>query len=698
MDSAADSLLALSNTAVALAEEEDVEEEDDRSSSLSELEDDAPDTVDSEVAGPVSGVDADSEAETERLEESPDKATPKKAPGTTPSKLAQTAHVDDRPEIESLTDSDSVHESDLLSPLSSDDELDGSSEAPADDAQVEENQYENRSPAKRKREEEQDEEGQTRARRRRTGSSSSEDAASEPGSEAEDVRSQVSRSAVAHPDPAIEAPEGDLEDEEEQEQEDGDQKDDSNEDTKTKQASVRSRATRSRGKEDLEVADDQEAEDEPEPVEESDEAEADDAEASAKSAEEQAKRMAAMDALTALERHFATLRDRLYDERIAAINHELAQLDEKVPSHPELLRQLEAVRKYRDDKFEVEQKLLVHKVGALKNKSVADRSQIHSAYYQTVRDVREAHLERLSEHFYRIQRDRFKSETAMPSYTIPFPDRRSKRITQQTAYNKEVSILSGVARYVGFPAAPELAQSHQKELEEDMQKMGVRCLWLAPRAHADLSQLSMTQIRAGRVPRLTSAFSSAMTAQAAEEQFLEKNAWANAQHPMHKLMASQHRQHTPSNETFLTPAHQPRIADLAGGGSASTIVEHPSAPVSSNLNTPHDLMNEQTNVEAPNGILGHTTQTSSPAEGRRQDTSVMETDQKGHSQQTQDTIQDGNSSPLAGRDERAGTPSRPAALLAEALSTHAASSPPHPIRAPGIMAGSGFGGGRFGFA
>ena len=234
------------------------------------------------------------------------------------------------------------------------------------------------------------------------------------------------------------------------------------------------------------VAKDQEAEEELEPVEESDEAEVDDAEATAKSAEEQAKRMAAMEALTALERHFASLRDRLYDERIAAINQELAQLDEKVPSHPELLRQLEAVRKYRDDKFEVEQKLLVYKVGALKNKSVAERSQIHSAYYQSVRDIREAHLERLSEHFYRIQRDRFKSETAIPSYTIPFPDRRSKRITQQTAYNKEVSILSGVARYVGFPAAPELAQSYQKELEDDMQKMGVSWPCLAHRAYADL--------------------------------------------------------------------------------------------------------------------------------------------------------------------------------------------------------------------
>ena len=470
MDSAADSLLALSNTAVALAEEEEGDQDDDRSSSLSELEDEGPENMDSEAAGQMSGVEADSEAETERLEESPDKASHKKAFGITPSKLAQSAHVDERPEIESLTDSDTDGE--LLTPLPSDDESENSDEAPGDEEEATTNQYEHRSPAKRKREDnEQDEEEQERARRRRTGSASSEDAKSDE-SEADDVRSQPSREGTAEPEREIDVPEEDAEDDDE-DQEDEDQKDDSNEESKEKKSPVRVRTTRSRQKEEPEVEDDREAEDEPEVDEESEEAEVDDAEAAAKSEEEQAKRMAAMEALTALERHFAALRDRLYDERIAAINQELSQLAESVPSHPELLRQLEAVRKHRDDKFEVEQKLLVYKVGALKNKSVAERSQIHSAYYQTVRDVREKHLERLSEHFYRIQRDRFKSEATVPSYAIQFPERRSKRITQQTAYNKEVSILSGVARYVGFPAAPELAQSHQKELEDDMLMMGV---------------------------------------------------------------------------------------------------------------------------------------------------------------------------------------------------------------------------------
>jgi len=64
----------------------------------------------------------------------------------------------------------------------------------------------------------------------------------------------------------------------------------------------------------------------------------------------------------------------------------------------------------------------------------------------------------------------------MPTYTIPFPDKRIQQVSQQTAYNKEVSILSGVAKYVGFPAAPELPSVQTNDLEGDIQKMGVSLL------------------------------------------------------------------------------------------------------------------------------------------------------------------------------------------------------------------------------
>lgn len=473
MDSAADSLLALSNTAAAMAAQDDPPSDDDRSSSLSELDENLDEDSDGQESEPVAAIDGDSEAETERLQITPENLARKKPFEISPSKLAHRQDVDMRPEIESLT------ESSITSPISShaDSDLDGILSDPPeveDDPEPEpEPEVEQpTSPNKRKRDESESEvEEAPRLQRRRTGSVETEEEKSEPESDAEDSRSQPTREATVEPEVGPETAERDedeVEEEPEEEQKEP-EKADSSEDSKGKTRS------RSRRKAKGEVVEEPQAEGEEDEAEAPEDSEVDDndVDTAVKSEEEQANRMAAMEALIGLEKHFASLRDRLYDERIAAINHELNLLAAPRPAHPEFLRQLEAVQKYRDEKFEVEQKLLVYKVGALKNKSVAERSQIHSQFFQTVRDIRERHLERISEHFYRIQRDRFKADSTVPNYTIPFPERRSQQILQQTAYNKEVSILSGVAKYVGFPAAPELAPSKQKDLEDDMQKMGV---------------------------------------------------------------------------------------------------------------------------------------------------------------------------------------------------------------------------------
>ncbi|RMD39569.1 hypothetical protein DV735_g5561, partial [Chaetothyriales sp. CBS 134920] len=539
MDSAADSLLALSNTAVALAE---------------------------------------------RLEESPEKRLRKRPFGSaTPSKLsklAQTSHADQRPEIESLT------ESTISSPISSNSDLDELSDAPAHEDESGEDEAEARLRTKRKRDEAEEPDAEEQARTRRP----------------------------------------------------------------------------------------------------------------AKSEEEHANKIAAMESLQGLERHFAALRDRLYDERIAAINRELAQLAEPVPVHAELLKQLEIVKRWRDQKFEIEQKLLVYKIGALKNKSLAERSQIHSAYFQTVRDLREKHLERLSEHFYRIQRDRFRSESAVPSFTIPFAQKRSKQISQQTAYNKEVSILSGIAKYVGFPAAPEIASAHASELEADLQKLGLSA-----------------QVRSNRpLPRQSATYSSGLGTVAADEHFLERNPWANPpQHPIHRLALSrQHSNQSPLNESYLTPVQQRTADQPHTGGSASTIPEHPSQPASSAHNTPLDQANSHQKLEAHAGI--NRLNSPSPLDTRHTySTSAADNNHYYHTRhydlpaQDQDSRRVGAgevggagggpdlpSSPLAARVAIVTSPSRPGHGLADGLTGHSNSSTSQ--RPPGIAAG-GYGGvGRLG--
>ena len=393
MNSAADSLLALSNTVAVITADEEPISDDDHSSSLSELDDDLEDEEE-EGTEPAVAADADSEAETERLQVTPENLARRKPFEISPSKLAQRQDVEMRPEFESLT------ESPVSSPISShagSDVDEGLSDGPDADEEVQEDMVVDApaSPHKRKREESaSDIEGASRSRRRRTGSLETEDEKSEPESEVDEAQDDPTREDTT--EPAAELPGHDQDDAEVPGEEQKEvEKTDASEDSKGK---IRSRP-RTKAKDPVmreqqpEDEDDAEAADDSEPVDEND------TEAALKSEEEQARRMSAMEALTALEKHFAALRDRLYDERIAAINHELQLLQEAKPSHPELVRQLEVVHKHRDEKFEVEQKLLVYKIGALKNKAVAERSQIHSQYFQTVRDVRERHLERIKRAF-----------------------------------------------------------------------------------------------------------------------------------------------------------------------------------------------------------------------------------------------------------------------------------------------------------
>ncbi|KAL6239379.1 hypothetical protein BDW75DRAFT_138860 [Aspergillus navahoensis] len=312
---------------------------------------------------------------------------------------------------------------------------------------------------------------------------------------------------------------------------------------------------------------------------------ADDGEAAAKLEEESAKRSSAMDSLAVLEQEFATLRDKIYDERISKLNRELDMLKGPNPTHPELLRQLECIRGYRDAKIKYEHTLFQYRLKSLLNKSQAERAQAHSTYFQRARDIREHHSSAISKQFYSIQHDRFKTDDVSPQHYIPFPTRRSQQIAHQTAYNQEVSVLAGVAKYVGFPAAPLLSSARPAELDDDLEKMGISFETKAPAPHHQST-----------IPRATMPImSSNVPPTSAEEAFLEQTPWANPQHPYHQHQNMSHRSQNRIMDNsrvsvFATPAGQMRMVDVsAPNGSASTIAENSSAN-----NTPHGLEQDNT--------------------------------------------------------------------------------------------------------
>jgi hypothetical protein len=148
-------------------------------------------------------------------------------------------------------------------------------------------------------------------------------------------------------------------------------------------------------------------------------------------------------------------------------------LKQDPPIHPEYLAMMRCIDARRDEKLRIERRLAELKREALQRCAVARRSQILSQFYQDVRGIREKKLELLGKQWYEIQHDRRGYGSNVEDYTLKYPARRSDQLKQQYAYNTEVSILSGIAKYRGFPAAPPMAPATASELEEDFKKMGV---------------------------------------------------------------------------------------------------------------------------------------------------------------------------------------------------------------------------------
>lgn len=188
-------------------------------------------------------------------------------------------------------------------------------------------------------------------------------------------------------------------------------------------------------------------------------------------AERLQKRKAAAEALTQIELEFAKLRDKLYEERISDIDEEIRLVNEG--THPELATMMEAVNKRRDDKIRLYNTQLRYALHSQYTTMSTTRSQLHSQYAQHVREIRERYLDRVSEGLYQIQRERRAADMLVQDYTYRISEDRATRMRERQAYNMEVQILSGIAKYIGFPAAPEVKGVASSELQQDLEAMGI---------------------------------------------------------------------------------------------------------------------------------------------------------------------------------------------------------------------------------
>lgn len=192
--------------------------------------------------------------------------------------------------------------------------------------------------------------------------------------------------------------------------------------------------------------------------------------------EDPVRKLEAMDAFAQLGKQFMAFRDALIRERVSSFDAELALLDQPNCQHPEYLRLIACVDQ-RHQKQDKETKAYQYfKQNSIRQRTLGERAQLHSQYFQTVRDVRELALDDLGEQWYAIHRERRQGVNYQPEHNLSryqFNDRRSDQLKQQAKYNHEVSILSGFAKYVGFPAAPDIGAVTGDALDNDLKAMRV---------------------------------------------------------------------------------------------------------------------------------------------------------------------------------------------------------------------------------
>lgn len=153
-------------------------------------------------------------------------------------------------------------------------------------------------------------------------------------------------------------------------------------------------------------------------------------------------------------------------------------MDKEDPTHPEFCGQKVCIDQWLDDNTSTLKKKLRYDMDYMQLAAKANWAINQSEFVQSVREIREADLKKCNELWFKIQQDP-KHDKAVPEYIIPFPTDRAEQIKQQRSYNKEVSILSGVATYVGFPAAPSLEGVTSAAREEDLKAMRVSALQLS---------------------------------------------------------------------------------------------------------------------------------------------------------------------------------------------------------------------------
>ncbi|KAJ6257729.1 hypothetical protein Dda_7517 [Drechslerella dactyloides] len=179
---------------------------------------------------------------------------------------------------------------------------------------------------------------------------------------------------------------------------------------------------------------------------------------------------AAAEELATIEILFAQLRDKIVEERVAEIDKEIAMVQDG--THPELILMSQAIETHKKEKIDKANILLNFQLGTADQERIANRSAIWSQYHQDIRETRDKSFSDANKLWWAIHRERRAADTSVSDYVYKIPKSISTQVNHRSRYNAEVSLLAGIAKNVGFPAVPAMAAATTDEVRADLEAMG----------------------------------------------------------------------------------------------------------------------------------------------------------------------------------------------------------------------------------
>ncbi|QID83205.1 Transcriptional regulatory protein [Saccharomyces pastorianus] len=163
------------------------------------------------------------------------------------------------------------------------------------------------------------------------------------------------------------------------------------------------------------------------------------------------QRMTALKEITNIEYKFAQLRQKLYDNQLVRLQTELQMCLEG--SHPELQAYYSKIAAIRDYKLHRAYQRQKYELACINTETLATRTFIHQDFHKKVTDLRTRLLNRTTQTWYDINKERRDMDIVIPDVNYHVPIKLD---------NKTLSCITGYAsaaqlRYPGEPVAEDLA-------------------------------------------------------------------------------------------------------------------------------------------------------------------------------------------------------------------------------------------------